>query len=82
MKKILNWLKAVIKKIFLQRDTKQVTKQPLVKQHKDVVKQSAKTSVEIVAAAKISEEIYKRTQLGQDPQTTQVGQNQAKEDKK
>lgn len=82
MKKLLNWLKTAIKKIFLQRDTKQVTKQPLVKQHKDVVKQSAKTSAEIIAAAKISEEIYKRTQLGQDPQTTQADQHQAKDDKK
>lgn len=81
MKKLLNKLKAFLKRIFLQRNPARDTGEPLVKQHKDTIKNTARTVAEIAVAAKISEEIYKRTSLGQNTQNTQLGENQA-EDKK
>lgn len=84
MKKLLNKLKAFLKRIFLQRNPARDTGEPLVKQHKDTIKNTARTArtvAEIAVAAKISEEIYKRTSLGQNTQNTQLGENQA-EDKK
>lgn len=81
MKKLLNKLKAFLKRIFLQRNPARDTGEPLVKQHKDTIKNTARTAAEIAVAAKISEEIYKRTSLGQNTQDTQMGENHA-EDKK
>ena len=75
MKKMLNWLKAKLKRIFLQRDPARDTGEPLVKQHTSTIKNTARSAVEIAAAAKISEEIYKHTQLGQNAQNTQDAQN-------